>query len=240
VALGAYEVNLLEMTSGYQVFQQGGRRTAPYLIEQIATTRGDSVYVHDASPGVSVYDTAKAGEMVRMMEGVITKGTAQRAAFGRPAAGKTGTTQNWRDAWFIGFTPDWVCGVWIGNDDGAAMNKVTGGQLPAAIWRRMMIAAHLGLPVRDFDWMPPPDPLETPPPAEAPTNDTVAIATPAATGPDQKTGFYQDLSADFGHAVEGKAPPAAASTPPPSPAPETSPAPVVTPTVSAPPVEPVH
>ena len=199
VALGTYEVNLLELAGAYQVFQQGGQRTEPYLIDQIATTRGDVLYSHVASAGAPVYDVANAGEMVRMMEGVIGHGTATRAAFGRPAAGKTGTTQNWRDAWFMGFTPDWLCGVWIGNDDNTPMNKVTGGAIPAEIWRRMMILAHQNMPVRDFPWLPP----------EAPVEETASDAPPsaepaaAAAAPDSRTGFYSGLGADFATAQHG-------------------------------------
>jgi penicillin-binding protein 1A len=111
VALGAYEVNLLELTAGYQVFQTGGERIQPRLIDQVTTTRGDVLYSHAPSAGVSVYDATHAAQMVQMMEGVVLEGTGARAAFGRPAAGKTGTSQNFRDAWFVGFTPDWVCGV---------------------------------------------------------------------------------------------------------------------------------
>ncbi|MDR3508301.1 MAG: PBP1A family penicillin-binding protein [Caulobacteraceae bacterium] len=212
VALGAYEVNLLELTSGYQVLQQGGQRQEPYLIEQISTARGDILFSHAGGAGVSVYDVAHAGSMVRMMEGVLTSGTGVRAAFGRPAAGKTGTTQNWRDAWFVGFTPDWVCGVWIGNDDDRPMNRVTGGQLPAQIWRQMMLTAHDGFPVSDFTWMPPP---ETGSPdvsggfgVPAPEDDggQPQEARTAQPGDDERprdprADFYGDLSNDFGHAA---------------------------------------
>jgi membrane peptidoglycan carboxypeptidase len=93
--------------------------------------------------------------MVRMMQGVITSGTGVRAGFGRTAAGKTGTSQDYRDAWFVGFTPDWIAGVWVGNDDNRPMAGMTGGKLPAAIWRRFMVAAHKGLPPSDFTWAPP-------------------------------------------------------------------------------------
>jgi penicillin-binding protein 1A len=153
VALGAYEVNLLELTSGYQVFQSGGQRNQPYLIREIVTTRGDSLFVRPPSAGVGIYDAFRASQMVRMLEGVVLEGTGTRADFGRPAAGKTGTSQNFRDAWFVGFTPDWVCGVWVGNDDGAPMNQVTGGAIPAQIWRRMMVTAHANLEPHDFAWM---------------------------------------------------------------------------------------
>jgi penicillin-binding protein 1A len=195
IALGAYEVNLLELTSAYQVFQQGGQRNDPYLIDQIATQRGDVIFAHPPSAGAMVYDVNNAGAMVRMMEGVITMGTGTRAAFGRPAAGKTGTTQDWKDAWFVGFTPDWVCGVWVGNDDGDPTRKVTGGQVPAEIWRRMMIAAHQNVPIHDFAWLP----------AETAADQTTAdIATSnAPPQADVRSNFYDNLSNDFGRAADG-------------------------------------
>ncbi len=187
VALGAYEVNLLELTSGLQVFQQDGRRLDPYLISRITTSGGQLIYAAPAPQGRQVYDQARAGDMVRMLKGVVEHGTGTHAAFGRPAAGKTGTSQDWRDAWFVGFTPDWVCGVWVGNDDDRPMNKVTGGELPAEIWRRFMVVAHQGLPARDFAWL-------------------GAAVAPSATGtgatPDQRSAFYQTLSAEFGKAAE--------------------------------------
>ena len=111
-------MNLLELTSAYQVLQQDGRRVEPYLIEQISSSGGELIYLRPQRLPVRVYDAARAGEMVRMLEGVIAHGTGKRAAIGRVAAGKTGTSQRWKDAWFVGFTPDWAAGVWIGNDDG--------------------------------------------------------------------------------------------------------------------------
>ena len=155
-ALGAVEVTLLDLTAAYQTFQLGGRRPPVVgLIGEIRTTRGDLVYGRAPSAAVPVYDPTKAVQMVRMMKGVIQRGTGRRADFGRPAAGKTGTSQNWRDAWFVGFTPDWAAGVWVGNDDDDPTKKITGGELPASIWRRFMIEAHQGLPVRDFDGLAP-------------------------------------------------------------------------------------
>jgi penicillin-binding protein 1A len=182
VALGAYEVSLLQLTSGFQVFQQGGVRIQPYVIESIATQDGRPIFAHTVPPTpVSVYDIGKASMMVKMMKQVVEVGTARRAAFGRPAAGKTGTSQNWRDAWFVGFTPDYVTGVWVGNDDDKPMNKVVGGDIPASIWRRYMLAAHQGLAIRDFPWLlPDPAPLST---------------------PDPRNGFYETLSAEFARAA---------------------------------------
>ena len=204
VALGAYEVNLLELTGAFQVFQQAGQRSEPYLIEAIETSRGESLYAHPAAQPSSVYDSANAGQMVRMMEGVLAHGTGTRAAFGRPAAGKTGTTQNWRDAWFVGFTPDWVCGVWVGNDDDQPMNHITGGQIPAEIWRRVMITAHDGVPPHDFSWLPP---EEAPTPAVIPAD---APADPAAVS---KGAFYGGLTTDFDRAAQDPAAPQPADDP---------------------------
>ena len=181
VALGAYEVTLIDLVSAFQVFQQKGGRISPHLIETIHTVGGDPIYARPASAPVQVYELDKASMMVNMMKGVIQRGTGTRAAFGRPAAGKTGTSQNWRDAWFVGFTPDYVAGVWVGNDDDKPMDKVAGGGLPAGIWRRFMIEAHKGLPARDFDWLLP-DPLPE-------------------TEPDPRNSFYDELYGDFGKAA---------------------------------------
>jgi penicillin-binding protein 1A len=186
VALGAYETSLIELASAYQVFQEDGRRQEPWLIEKITTSSGQLVYQRPSVPPQPVYDPGLNAEMVRMMEGVITRGTGKRAALGRPAAGKTGTSQNWRDAWFVGFTPDLVCGVWVGNDDNRPMNKVVGGDLPADIWRRFMLAAEANQPARDFTGAPAA-------PAMPP-----ASSEPAETG--SRAAFYQGLAQDFAEA----------------------------------------
>jgi penicillin-binding protein 1A len=151
--------------------------------------------------------------MVRMMEGVITHGTGVRAGFGRIAAGKTGTSQNWRDAWFIGFTPDWICGVWVGNDDGAPMYKVTGGEVPAAIWKRMMVTAHGDSPPADFTWMPPPTPATAGDDAAASGEPDADIAADIAADP--RGAFYDDLANDFDKAEgDRRDEPAPADLPP--------------------------
>jgi penicillin-binding protein 1A len=178
VALGSYEVNLLQLTSGFQVFQQGGVRVEPYVIESITSQGGEPIFAHQQPLGERrVYDIGHASIMVKMMKKVVSEGTAKRAAFGRPTAGKTGTSQNWRDAWFVGFTPDYVTGVWVGNDDEKPMNKVVGGDIPASIWRRFMMTAHQSLAVRDFAWL-----LPDPSPQSA---------------PDPRNGYYEMLSAEF-------------------------------------------
>ena len=194
VALGAYEVNLLELTSGFQVFQQGGVRTPNYLIEEIDTASGQLLYKRSVSAPIQVYDGRLDAILVKMLRGVIEHGTGVHAAFGRPAAGKTGTSQNWRDAWFVGFTPDWLCGVWVGNDDDKPMNKVTGGDIPAQIWRRLMIVAHQDVPVHDFAAVPgaPPAPVSDTP------SDTAPQAPEPPPAPDTaRTSFYRGLQQDF-------------------------------------------
>ena len=194
VALGSYGVSLLQMTSGFQVFQLGGNRIEPYIIESISSQGGAPIFARQAPAPLSVYDVGRASMMVKMMKKVVSQGTAQRAAFGRPAAGKTGTSQNWRDAWFVGFTPDYVTGVWVGNDNEKPMNKVVGGDIPASIWRRFMMVAHQTLAVRDFDWL-----LPDPSPESE---------------PDPRNGYYETLAAEFARAASDLD---AEANPPPAP-----------------------
>jgi penicillin-binding protein 1A len=150
LALGTGEVSLLEMTTAYAVLARAGMGVWPYAITQVTGTDGEVLYAREGSgPGRAV-PAGPARTLTAMMAGVIENGTGKHAAIGRPAAGKTGTSQNYRDAWFIGFTPQLVTGVWFGNDDGAPMNRVTGGGLPARTWAVFMRAAHQGLPVLDF------------------------------------------------------------------------------------------
>jgi penicillin-binding protein 1A len=185
IALGAYEVSPLSLAGAYQVFQSGGRRMTPYVVARITDTRGNVVYQAAPGAGLPVYDPTHAGQMVRMMQTVITQGTGRRAGIGRPAAGKTGTSQNWRDAWFVGFTPDWLAAVWVGNDNGHSMAHVTGGEIPAEIWHDFMIRAHRGVEAHEFTLAPEPpasEPAYTPdqnlgdggdsavPPVDAPDN----------------------------------------------------------------------
>jgi penicillin-binding protein 1A len=148
LALGTNEVNLLELVSAYAPFANGGSGVLAYGITDIWDGDGKIVY-HRAGTGPGrVIAPELAGAMNQMLAGVIANGTGRSAALGRPAAGKTGTTQEYRDAWFIGYTADLVAGVWLGNDDNTPMNKVTGGTLPAALWRNFMLEATRGMPVR--------------------------------------------------------------------------------------------
>jgi penicillin-binding protein 1A len=217
VALGAYEVDLLDLTSAYQVFQQDGRRVEPYLISSITNAHGDLLYTHPDAGGPEVFAPQYNRLMVQMMRGVITHGTGRKADIGRPAAGKTGTSQNWRDAWFVGFTPDWVAGVWVGDDRSRPMAKVAGGELPATLWRRFMLEAEQGLPVTDFPQpeASTPSPLEAqaapaaridetdepdapPPEADDPTQAEQDVRpSPESPAVDRRRSFYSGLADDF-------------------------------------------
>ncbi|HWI27543.1 MAG TPA: PBP1A family penicillin-binding protein [Stellaceae bacterium] len=148
LALGTSEVTLLDLTSAYCAFASGGRAALPYGITEIRDRDGHVLYRRQGDGGAQVIDPAIDGELDQMMAGVIAHGTGRAAALPRPAAGKTGTTQDFRDAWFVGFTADLVTGVWFGNDDNDPMNHVTGGTLPARTWHSFMVEATQGMPIR--------------------------------------------------------------------------------------------
>ena len=145
IALGTSDVTPLEMTAAYAAFANGGLQAPPRLIELVTTANGKTVYENQDVGKARVINASLAAMMNQMMSVTVTDGTAKKAAFNWPSAGKTGTTQNSRDAWFIGYTAHMTAGVWFGNDDGAPMKDVTGGSLPATAWREFMIAAHKGL-----------------------------------------------------------------------------------------------
>jgi penicillin-binding protein 1A len=149
IALGTSEVSLLELVSAYAPFANGGMAVVPHVIERVRTLRGQTLYVAEAQMLGRVVDARAVAMMNTMMHETLTTGTARRAEAppGWFAGGKTGTSQDFRDAWFIGYTTHLVTGVWLGNDDNAPTRKMTGGGLPAEIWSRFMRTAHQGLPV---------------------------------------------------------------------------------------------
>jgi len=148
LALGAGEVTLLELTGAFAVFAHEGRNVWPYGIRAIAGTGGTTLFRRPEEAEQRLLPPGLVDEMTNLMEAVVGWGTGKRADPGRPAAGKTGTSQDFRDAWFMGFTDGLVVGVWVGNDDGTPMDRVTGGTLPAEIWRRVVKAAQEGEPAR--------------------------------------------------------------------------------------------
>ncbi|MBK1637945.1 hypothetical protein CKO24_02610 [Rhodothalassium salexigens DSM 2132] len=148
LALGPEEMSLLDITGAYAPFANGGRAAEPYAILEIHALDGELLYRRRALPPEQVLSAEVAQTMATMLENVVEWGTGKRARIDRPAAGKTGTSQGFRDAVFVGFTHDLVAGVWLGNDDDTPTDRVTGGTLPADIWADFMIEAHVGRPVR--------------------------------------------------------------------------------------------
>ncbi len=149
IALGSSEVTPFELTAAYVPFANGGKAAPPFAILRITTRRGKVLFQRKAPPPVQVAAPESAALVTGLMVATVTEGTGRAARLSeRPSAGKTGTTQDFRDAWFVGFTADLVCGVWIGNDDNAPMKKATGGGLPARIFHAFMEEAEQGLPAR--------------------------------------------------------------------------------------------
>ena len=146
--LGTEEVRLLELTSSYAAVANGGHSAKPYSIVEIATLEGEVLFRRAPTPPYTVLRSDVVNDMSKMLTSVVKWGSGKNAALARPAAGKSGTSQDNRDAVFAGFTSDMTAAVWVGNDDGTPMKNVTGGGLPARIWRDFMTEAHATLPVR--------------------------------------------------------------------------------------------
>jgi penicillin-binding protein 1A len=148
LALGTSEVSPLELTCAYAPFANGGNAIAPHVVERVRTRAGKIVYARAPQPLGRIIEPRYVAMMNAMMRETLVSGTAQKAQFpGWPAAGKTGTSQDFRDAWFIGYTGHLVTGVWVGNDDSSPTKKATGGSLPVDVWSRFMRAAHQGVAV---------------------------------------------------------------------------------------------
>lgn len=149
IALGASEVTLLDLTQAYMVFANEGVKKSPYLIESVNNTSGENLYKRRELTPQRVYAVPYARQMTAMLRDVVDSGTGHGARLGKcQAGGKTGTSQDYRDAWFIGFSSDITTGVWLGNDDNSKMVNVTGGLLPVDVWKSYMLAAHKGVKCR--------------------------------------------------------------------------------------------
>ncbi|WP_442579973.1 PBP1A family penicillin-binding protein [Mesorhizobium sp. ASY16-5R] len=180
IALGTSEVTPLELTAAYVPFANGGYRPDVHFVQRVTSAAGDVLYEHREGGAPRVVSAEVVGMMNAMMAETLSDGTARKAAFGWPAAGKTGTSQNSRDAWFVGYTAKLTTGVWFGNDDGKAMKKVTGGALPAIAWHEFMAAAHEGQKVAKLpgSWQAAPDLVDQSVP------DTATLTEPAAQVPE--------------------------------------------------------
>ena len=175
LALGTGGVTLLELTQAYATFANGGDGVFAYGIRRVVGADGRVLHERRGGGPGRLADPADVAQLNRMLVAVVEAGTGRAAALDRPAAGKTGTSQGHRDAWFVGFTADLVVGVWVGRDDNAPLDGVTGGTVPARIWQDFMTAAHRGLPARPLP---------------------VAAEPPATTEDDPMTQLVRDILAD--------------------------------------------
>ena len=146
LALGTSEVNLLELTAAYDVLANSGKGIFVHGIRSIENTSGKTLFMREGKGPGEILESELVNTMIRMLENTIQTGTGKNAKIDRPAAGKTGTSQSLRDAWFIGFSSDLVDGVWFGNDDDSPMKDITGGTAPAVLWSDFMKKAHHGKP----------------------------------------------------------------------------------------------
>jgi membrane peptidoglycan carboxypeptidase len=204
LALGAYEVSPLDMAAGYATLANRGVRQRVTPIARVLDRRGRVLEDHTSPEGRLVLDPAVADNVTDLLRGVIEGGTGEAADIGRPAAGKTGTTQEYRAAWFAGYTPQLATAVWMGYSDTPrplvnikGVGSVSGGSFPAETWARFMRAAHAGLPVLDFPAPGPlpdlvPDPVAPveepdptpPPPAPEPFSASAGSSLPPVVIPD--------------------------------------------------------
>lgn len=152
IALGSNGVKLYEITRAFGAFANGGYKVEPYAIERVETSRGQVVYQAPKAKMSKVMDMNTAAKLTAMLETVLTGGTGRAANINKPSAGKTGTTDDSKDAWFIGYTPDVVTGVWVGNDDNTKNGNITGGTVPALIWKEVMTVATSSYGDADFEY----------------------------------------------------------------------------------------
>ncbi len=164
--IGADELTVIEHAVAYATFPNKGKSVTPHAVLEVRTGAGDLVWRWDRDgpkPRVAI-PASVAADMVGMMSHVVSEGTARRAALdGIPTAGKTGTTNAYRDAWFVGYTGNFTCAVWYGNDDYSPTNRMTGGSLPAQTWHDIMTAAHQGVEIKDISGYPAAGPKPPPP-----------------------------------------------------------------------------
>ncbi|WP_181700594.1 transglycosylase domain-containing protein [Chthonobacter albigriseus] len=171
IALGTAEVTPLEITAAYVPFANGGYGVIPYVIDRIRSKDGEILFTRQGDGPGRVIDERDVGVMNRMMQTVLEVGTGQKAVLrDRPAGGKTGTSQDFRDAWFLGYVNGLTAGVWLGNDDNTPTKKATGGSVTSVVWNRFMTKATVAVPVRPL-----PGTELAPPPVFDP-----AIGTPMA------------------------------------------------------------
>jgi penicillin-binding protein 1A len=148
IALGTSEVSVLELVAAMAPFANGGHAIVPHVVERVRTADGKALYTRVPQNLGRIVEPRTIAMMNTMMRETLLTGTARKAELaGWPAAGKTGTSQDFRDAWFVGYTGHLIAGVWLGNDDNSPTKKITGGGMPVEIWSKFMRPAHQGVPV---------------------------------------------------------------------------------------------
>ncbi len=204
LALGTSEVSLIELVAAYAPFANGGSAIVPSVVERVRTVAGKTLYSRTLQDYGRVIEPRQVAMMNAMMRETLRIGTAQKAQLGGwPAAGKTGTSQDFRDAWFVGYTSHLITGVWIGNDNSSPTRKATGGGLPVEIWSRVMKVAHQGVAVAALPG--------TGMSFAAPSIVTPSIASPAIPSPNTPSPNIANPSI-----ANPSIPPAPSAPPPPS------------------------
>jgi penicillin-binding protein 1A len=180
IGLGTSEVSVIELVGAYAVFANGGLAATPHVVERVRTASGKLLYQRMPDSLGRVIDGRYVAMMNQMMQETLLTGTARKADLpGWPAAGKTGTSQDFRDAWFVGYTAQYVTGVWLGNDDGSPTHKTTGSGLPVEIWSRVMKTAHQNVPMAGLPGLSGGAPVASAiPPGDIPRRPQMAEATP--------------------------------------------------------------
>jgi penicillin-binding protein 1A len=157
--IGAAEVTVIDMAAAYAVFANGGRRVLPHAAVEITNSKGEVIYRQDRDEPApqQVINPNTIADMNSMLVQVVESGTGKRAQLDHiKVGGKTGTTNGYKDAWFVGFTGNYVGAVWFGNDDDSPMNNMTGGSLPAQTWHDVMVYAHDGIELKPLPGVPQP------------------------------------------------------------------------------------
>ncbi len=152
IALGSNGVKLYDMVVSYGAFANGGFRVRPYCVERVENSRGVTIYENSGPKIVKVINFETAAGMTYMLRKVVEVGTGKAANIAPNVAGKTGTTNDYRDAWFVGYTPDMVTGVWVGNDNNSKLPGITGGAMPARVFAEYMKVAIQNFPKSVFDY----------------------------------------------------------------------------------------
>jgi penicillin-binding protein 1A len=215
--IGADEVNVLEHTVAYATFPNLGMAVTPHTVLEVRTGAGETIwrFDRDGPKPRRAIPPKVATDMIFMMNKVVEEGTARRAMLnGIKAAGKTGTTNAYRDAWFVGYTGNFVCGVWFGNDDYSPLNRMTGGSLPAMTWHEIMEYAHQGVELKNLPGLAP-NPAPTAPVAEnVAKGDAAARPAMLTFRGAQVLGRVEKMMEDASRALPPATGAAAALTPP--------------------------